>query len=88
MLVKCGFGSQKIVKELRGQGVRWDHFMENKFEYLSDRGGHLAEKFLKKYCSYPKLSRLPYRDLPVITRQQLAISVIISKRGCLTFKCL
>ena len=30
--------------------------MENEFEYLSDRGdhgGHLAEKFLKKYCSYP-----------------------------------
>ena len=78
-------------KSLRGQGVPWDHFMGNKFEYLSDRGGHgghLAEKFLKKYCSYPKLSRLPYRDLPVITRQQLARSVIISKRGFLTFKCL
>ena len=65
--------------------------MENEFEYLSDRvghGGHLAEKFLKKYCYYPQLSRLPYRDMPVITRQQLAISVIISKRGFLTFKCL
>ena len=65
--------------------------MENEFEYLSDReghGGHIAEKFLKKYCSYPELSWLPYRDLPVITRQQLAISVIISKRGFLTFKCL
>ena len=65
--------------------------MENKFEYLSDRGGHgghLAENFLKKCCSYSELSRLPYRDLPAITKQQLAISVIISKRGFLTFKCL
>ena len=64
--------------------------MENDIEYLSARGGHgghLAEKFLEKYCSYPELLRLPYRDLPVITRQQLAISVIISKRGFLTFKC-
>ena len=45
--------------------------MEYKFEYLSDRGGHgghLAEKCLKKYCSYPKLLHLPCRDLPVITR--------------------
>ena len=28
--------------------------MENEFGYLSDRGGHgghLAEKFFKKYCS-------------------------------------
>ena len=38
--------------------------MENEFEYLSDRyrgghGGHLAEKFLKEYRSYPELSRLP-----------------------------
>ena len=24
-------------------------------------GGHLAEKFLKKYCSYPELLRLPRR---------------------------
>ena len=65
--------------------------MENEFEYLSDRGdhgGHLAEKFLKKYCSYPKLSHLPYRDLVVVTRQWLAISLIISKRGFFTFKCL
>ena len=56
--------------------------MENGFEYLSDRGahgGHLAEKFLKKYCSYTELSRLPYRDLPVVTRRWLAISAIISK---------
>ena len=65
--------------------------MENEFEYLTDtgdHGGHLAEKFLKKYCSYPKLSQLLCRDLPVLTRQQLAISMIISKRGFLTFKCL
>ena len=41
--------------------------MRNEFEYLSvrgDRGGHLAEKFLKKYCYYPKLSHLLCRDLP------------------------
>ena len=70
--------------------VPWDQIMENEFEYLSDtyHGGHLAEKFLKKYCSYPKLSHLPCRDLPVVTRQRLAINVIISKRGFLTFKCL
>ena len=56
--------------------------MENEFEYLSDRGGHgghLAEKFLKKYCSYPELSQLPCCNLAVV-------SVIISKRGFLTFK--
>ena len=43
--------------------------------------GYLAEKFLKKYCSYPELSRLPYRNLPVVTttRRWLAISAIISK---------
>ena len=38
---------------------------------LSDReghGGHLTDKFFKNYCSYPELLRLPYRDLPVITR--------------------
>ena len=35
-------------------GVPWVQIMENEFEYLVDRGdhgGHLAEKFLKKYCS-------------------------------------
>ena len=65
--------------------------MENEFEYVSDRrdhSGHLAEKFLKNYCSYPKLSQLLCRDLPVVTRQRLAMSVIISKRSFLTFKCL
>ena len=58
--------------------------MENEFEYLSDRGshcGHLAEKFLKKRCSYPELSPLLCHNLPAVTRQQLAISVIISKQG-------
>ena len=62
--------------------------MENEFECLSDRGGyggHLAEKFLKKYCSYPELLRLLCRNLPVVTRRRLAISVIISKRGFLIF---
>ena len=32
--------------------------MENEFEYLcdtGDHGGHLAEKFLKKYSSYPQV---------------------------------
>ena len=57
--------------------------MKNEFEYLSDRGshgGHLTEKFLKKYCSYPELSRLPCRDLPVVTRPLgKLISAIISK---------
>ena len=65
--------------------------MKNESEYLSDRGshgGHLAEKFLKKYCSYLELSQLPCRDLAVVTRQWLAISAIISKQGFLTFKCL
>ena len=35
-------------------GVPWVQIMENEFEYLADRGdhcGHLAVKFLKKYCS-------------------------------------
>ena len=37
-----------------GGGVPWGQIMENEFEYLVDRGGHgghLAKKFLKKYCS-------------------------------------
>ena len=61
--------------------------MKNKFEYLSyrgDHGGHLAERFLKKYCPYPKLSQLLCRDLPSL----LGNCVIISKQGFLTFKCL
>ena len=44
----------KFVHLIKGQGVSWDQNMENEFEYLSDRGGHgghLAEKFLKRYCS-------------------------------------
>ena len=40
---------------LRGQGgVPRVHIMENEFGYLFNRGGHgghLAEKFLKKYFS-------------------------------------
>ena len=43
------------IKTLRGKGgVPGGQIMENEFEYLTDRGGygdHLAEKFLKKYCS-------------------------------------
>ena len=64
---------------IKGAGIKSDR---------GDHGGHLAEKFSKKYCSYPKLLHLPCCDLPVVTRQQLAISVIISKRGFLNFKCL
>ena len=70
-----------IVSQVKGAGGTLGSITENEFEYLSDRGRHLAEKFLKKCCSYPKLSRLPCRDLPVVARQQLAISVIISKQG-------
>ena len=69
---------------IKGAGVPWDQIMENDFQYLSDSGGHvghLAEKFLKIYCSYPELSRLSCHNLPVVTKQWLAISVIISKRG-------
>ena len=39
---------------LRWKGVPWVQIMENEFEYLADRGGHgghLGEKFVKKYCS-------------------------------------
>ena len=37
-----------------GGGVPWVQIMENEFEYLADRGGHgghLGEKFVKKYRS-------------------------------------
>ena len=34
----------------------------------------IKPKSLKKYCSYPELSRLPCRDLPVVTRRRLAIT--------------
>ena len=43
--------------------------MENEFDSLACRGdryGHFAAEFVKKYCSQPKLSRFPYRDLAVI----------------------
>ena len=58
--------------------------MENELECLGDRrghDGHLAKKFLKKDYSQPELSRLPCRDLAVVTRQQLAISAFILKRS-------
>ena len=35
-------------------GVPWGQIMENKFEYLADRGGHgghLGENFVNEYCS-------------------------------------
>ena len=46
------------------RGIPWDQIMENKFVYLSDRGGHgghLAEKFLKNIVpilSYPNAYNL------------------------------
>ena len=47
--------SNELFFLLRGKGgVPGGQIMENEFEYLTDRGGygdHLAEKFLKKYCS-------------------------------------
>ena len=54
------------------KGAGWvplDQIMENK--YLSDRGGHaghLAEKLLEKYCSYPELLRFSCRNLAVVTK--------------------
>ena len=67
------FQSMKI--KLKGEGgVPWVQIMENEFEYLADRGGHgghLGEKFGKKYCSQPELSRLPFRNSAVVTRRQL-----------------
>ena len=62
-------------------GTPWDQIIGNEFENLSDRGaghgGHLAEKIL----FYSELSRLPCGDFPVVTRQRLAKSLIISKLG-------
>ncbi len=52
-----------------GPGVQ---IMENEFECLADRGDqgrHFPEEFVEKYCSYPKLSRFPYCDMPVVTRR-------------------
>ena len=44
-----------MLNSLRGKGgVPWVQIMENELEYLADRGGHgghLGEKFVKKYCS-------------------------------------
>ena len=48
-------GTVYSVYLLRGKGgVPWVQIMENELEYLADRGGHgghLGEKFVKKYCS-------------------------------------
>ena len=47
--------SIKPFSEVKGEGgVPWVQIMENELEYLDDRGGHgghLVEKFVKKYCS-------------------------------------
>ena len=49
------FSQLALAWGLRGKGgVPWVQIMENEFEYLADRGGHgghLGEKFGKKYCS-------------------------------------
>ena len=53
--IQNGWYEQLFSFKLRGKGgVPGGQIMENEFEYLTDRGGygdHLAEKFLKKYCS-------------------------------------
>ena len=53
--IKHYLGCYLEIYLLRGKGgVPGGQIMENEFEYLTDRGGygnHLAEKFLKKYCS-------------------------------------
>ena len=45
-----------VMKILRGQGgVPWVQIIENEFKCLVVRGGdggHFAEKFVEKYCSY------------------------------------
>ena len=44
----------KLLKGEGGGGVPWVQILENELEYLADRGGHgghLGEKFVKKYCS-------------------------------------
>ena len=52
--------------------------MENEFELVSERGDHGCHFFIKNYCSYPKLSQLPCRALPVVTRQRLAIAISVT----------
>ena len=71
--------SDKIIKIilLRGKGGPQgsNHEKWVRVPSLGDRkghGGHLAEKFLKEYYFWPELSRVPYRDLAVVTRLQLA----------------
>ena len=43
------------IDDVKGEGgVPWVQIIENELEYLADRGGHgghLGEKFVKKYCS-------------------------------------
>ena len=46
----------RLLVKYKGEGgaVPWVQIMENEFEYLADRGGHgghLGDKFVKKYCS-------------------------------------
>ena len=57
--------------------------MENEFECLVVKGvhgGHFAEKFFFKLFLAKVRSRLPRRDLAVVTRQQLTISAFISNQ--------
>ena len=60
---------------LRGQGEPWDQIMKMSFNtYLIERGsygGHLAEKFLNKYCSYLELLRLPCCNLVRLFRNKV-----------------
>ena len=54
--------------------------MENEFEYLSDRGGHgghSAEKFLRKYCSYPKLLMYNLIDVTVVKNK-----IVLFTKNC------
>ena len=55
-MAKFGISQKNdLYPKLRGQGGgTLGQIMENEFENLVNRGGHgghLAEKFLKKYCS-------------------------------------
>ena len=53
-MIKSGYKQVLFGFKGAGGGVPLGQIMENEFEYLVDRGGyggHLAEKFLKKYCS-------------------------------------
>ena len=72
----------------QGEGVPKVQIIEDELDCLGDRkghDGHLVKKLMKKNLARVILilSRLPCRDLPVVTRlrQQLAISAFISKRS-------